>query len=110
MVVAESSDSRVVNDQREMDGRSRFVQYQVSHKTVERIVVGRRHAGIDGSDGDCLRFVVSLDLWEQLCRPKKVMQSLPLYDQCPSFVWCFQVVPVCSFSSRMKVKTGVEQP
>jgi hypothetical protein len=58
MVITVSRDYRVVNHQREKDGGgSRFVQYQLIHKSIERIVVRRRHAGIDVSDGDCLRFV-----------------------------------------------------
>jgi hypothetical protein len=27
---------------------------------------------MDGLDWDCLRFVGSVDLWEEMCRPKKV--------------------------------------
>jgi hypothetical protein len=38
--------------------------YQLRNKAIERIVVGRRHAGMDDFDGDSFRFVASLDLWE----------------------------------------------
>jgi hypothetical protein len=52
--------------------------HQLSHKAIERIHVGRRHAGKDYIGGVSLRFVASLDLWEKCCRPDKVRRCLEL--------------------------------
>jgi hypothetical protein len=43
IIVVASSDSRVVIDQRDMGGRSRFIMHILSNKAIERIVAGRRH-------------------------------------------------------------------
>jgi hypothetical protein len=45
MVVVDTSDSRIVSDQGDTGGRRRFILYKLSHKAIERIAVGRRHAG-----------------------------------------------------------------
>jgi hypothetical protein len=78
---ADSSDSRVVNDQRDMGGRSRFILYQLSHKAIEGVVVGRRHAGIGDFDEGCFRFVASLDYGRRVSSQESVARMC----QCPRF-------------------------